>query len=53
MGRLESTLCLIDNALDTIRRRHLMGGLLISISLLFGGLAVTVITLKMEDKEHE
>lgn len=30
-----------------------MGGALISVSLLFGGLALTVITLKSEDKEIE
>jgi hypothetical protein len=28
-----------------------MGGALISVSLLFGGLALTVMTLKTEDKE--
>ena len=30
-----------------------MGGALISVSLLFSGLALTVMTLKMDDKEDD
>ena len=32
---------------------HIAGGILMSISLLFGGLAFTVITLKSEEVEKE
>ena len=35
---------LITKTIDTKRKRHILGGALISISLLFGGLAVTIIT---------
>ena len=42
--------CLI---LDTTRKRHIIGGILISASLLFGGLAVTVMTIKTEENEYE
>lgn len=35
-----------SNVLETRQKRHLIGGALISISLLFGGLAVTIISLK-------
>ena len=35
-----------SNVLDTKQKRHLLGGTLISLSLLFGGLAVTIITAK-------
>ena len=39
----------IDMALETKRKRHILGGILLSISLLFGGLAITIITIKQED----
>ena len=31
--------------LDTKRKRHITGGILLSASLLFGGLALTVMTI--------
>lgn len=46
MYQLEGIISLLDEALDTRRKRHILGGVLMSISLLFGGLAVTVVTLK-------
>lgn len=46
MDRLESILSTIDYSLDTKRKRHMVGGILMSISLLFGGLALTVMSLK-------
>lgn len=54
MDRLEWFLAVIDETLDTPGKRHIAGGILISISLLFGGLAVTVVTMKKEgDNENE
>lgn len=53
MDRLEEVLSTLDFSLDTKRKRHIIGGILVSMSLLFGGLAITVITLKSEDIEHE
>lgn len=47
MDRLNSLLTMIDSALDTERKRHLAGGILLSVSMLFGGLAFTVMTTKM------
>jgi hypothetical protein len=52
MERIEKILSMIDNALKTKRKRHIIGGVLLSASLFFGGLAVTAVTIKMEDK-HE
>ena len=46
MDGLDSVLTMLDYAINTERKRHLAGGILISISLLFGGLAVTVMTIK-------
>lgn len=36
----------VEYILDTKSRRHVVGGALISLSLLCAGLAVTIITLK-------
>ncbi len=38
----------VDYVLDTKRKRHIAGGILLSISMLFGGLALTVMTIKKE-----
>jgi hypothetical protein len=43
---------MLERTLGTRSKRHIMGGALVSVSLLFGGLALTVMTLKMEDKEN-
>lgn len=49
MDRLDNMLSMIDYSLSTRRKRHIAGGILMSISLLFGGLAVTVMSLKTEE----
>ena len=41
---------MVDHALNTKKKRHIAGGILVSVSLLFGGLAITVISLKNEEK---
>lgn len=46
MYQLDGIISMLDEALDTRRKRHILGGILLSISLLFGGLAITVVTLK-------
>lgn len=48
MDKLEVILAMLDYSLDTRRKRHIAGGILMSVSLLFGGLAVTVMSLKNE-----
>lgn len=53
MERLERILSMLDHALSTKKKRHIAGGVLMSISLLFGGLAITVITLKQEENYEE
>ena len=45
---------MLDHSLGNKKKRHIAGGILMSVSLLFGGLAFTVITLKSEgEKENE
>ncbi|GHV47409.1 hypothetical protein FACS189499_04890 [Clostridia bacterium] len=53
MDGLENLISMLDYVLDTKRKRHITGGILISVSLLFGGLAFTVMTLKNEVKTDE
>ena len=44
----------VVNALDTIicteRKRHIVGGVLLSTALLFAGLAATVMAIKEKEK---
>ncbi|MCM1578803.1 MAG: histidine kinase [Ruminococcus sp.] len=51
MSYYEDFITMLDFTLDTKRKRHIVGGMLMSISLLFGGLALTAITLNREEKE--
>ncbi len=44
----EAIISMLDYSLDTKRKRHIVGGALLSISLFFGGLAFTTMTLKTE-----
>lgn len=53
MEELENIVSVLDFTLDTKRKRHIVGGILLSISLLFGGLALTAMTLKTEDDSNE
>jgi hypothetical protein len=46
MGYFERFLDLVDAMLDTKRKHHIAGGIMLSASLLFGGLALTVVTIK-------
>ena len=52
MHKLEIIIAMLDQSLDTRTKRHIAGGILLSASLLFGGLAFTVITLKTEENEY-
>ena len=53
MNRLEAIISILDHSLNTTRKRHIAGGILMSASLLFGGLAVTIMTLKTEENDRE
>lgn len=44
---------MLDHSLNSKRKRHIAGGVLMSISLLFGGLALTILTIKSEDEQSE
>ena len=53
MEGFESLISMLDYRLDTKRKRHITGGILISMSMLFGGLALTVMTIKNEETDDE
>lgn len=53
MERLEWILSTLEQMLNTKQKRYIAGGVLVSAALLFGGLAVTVVTLKDETHELE
>lgn len=52
MDRLNYIVGMLEKTLGTRTKRHILGGALISVSLLFSGLALTVITLRTDDKEE-
>ncbi len=52
MESLAGLICACDEILDTKRKRHILGGVLISISALFAGLAATVFTIDKEEDGH-
>ena len=53
MYRLEEILSMLDRTLNSRRKRHITGGILLSISMLFGGIAVTILTVKNEENLDE
>ena len=51
MDRLNYIVAMLEKTLESKTKRHILGGALISVSLLFSGLALTVMTLKIDEKE--
>lgn len=51
-GNLEYMVHVIEHALETRTKRHIVGGVLLSISALLGGLTLTVMTLKKEEYDE-
>lgn len=50
MEGFANLISMMDYVLDTKRKRHITGGLLLSAALLFGGLAITVMSIKDEEE---
>lgn len=54
MYRIEYFISVVEVVVNTSKKRHILGGVLISTSLFFGGLAVTIMTIKSEKTiDHE
>lgn len=43
---------ILDYTLNTKSKRHITGGILLSVSMLFGGLALTAMTMKPEGENE-
>lgn len=50
---IEKTIGMLDYSSNTKRKRRIIGGILASVSLLFGGMAFTILTLKEEKKDEQ
>ena len=50
MYSLGNLISMLDCVLNTNRKRHIAGGILLSVSTLFGGLALTVMTVKTDEE---
>lgn len=50
MNRFDIFISAIDAMLNTKRKRHLTGGILLSAALMFGGLAITVATISPNEE---
>lgn len=53
MERLEVLLELFDEALGTKKRRYVVGGILMSVSLFFCGLSITVMAINKEERKSK
>ncbi len=53
MDRIDMTVSVLDNILNSKRKRHIAGGILLSVSLLFGGLAFTALSIGTEEDDSE
>lgn len=53
MNDLADVISMLDYILNTNRKRHIIGGILISLSTLFGGLAITVMTIHKEAEDED
>ncbi len=49
MDEVERVLSLLDYTLDSRTKRHIAGGILLSMSMFFTGLALTVMTIRNEE----
>ena len=53
LNRLEGIMASLEYVLNNQKKRHILGGILMSMSLMFAGLSITVITLKREEQLDE
>lgn len=53
MDRAKRFIMSLEHMLNAKKRKHLIGGILLSASVFFGGLALTVMTTKIEENEED
>lgn len=52
MERTKRLLLTIEHLVATKSKRHIVGGILLSTSIFLGGLALTVLSTKVEEKDE-
>ena len=53
MEGIANLISMLDYVVDSKRKRHITGGLLLSAALLFGGMAITIMGIKDEEDDDE
>lgn len=53
MYRLEEILSILEMITNTKKKRHIVGGVLLSFSILFGGLSVTAFLVREEEGTND
>lgn len=53
MERAKRLVTTLEHLLNTKEKRHIIGGILLSASIFFGGLALTAMSAKIEEKNDE
>lgn len=53
MDHIENFIIVLDRILNSSGKRHITGGILLSMSALLSGLALTVVTIKRREDENE
>ena len=53
MERAKRLVTTLEHLLSTKEKRHIIGGILLSASIFFGGLALTAMSAKIEEKDDE
>lgn len=53
MDRIKDTILTLNYIISTKRNRHVIGGVLLSVSMFFGGIALTVMSIKDEEDRYE
>jgi len=49
----ENLISMLDYVMSSKKKRHIVGGVLLSVSLLFGGLAITAMTVNTEEEHSD
>lgn len=53
MESIANLISMLDYVVDSKRKRHITGGLLLSAALLFGSMAITIMSIKGEEDDNE
>ena len=53
MESIANLISMLDYVVDSKRKRHITGGLLLSAALLFGSMAITIMSIKDEEVDNE